>query len=66
MAVRWIFDPGVDVGTNGADIVNGQAGDEFAASRELAEWKRRAAAAWPGVAVRRVENGVKVFELTAR
>ena len=34
------------------------AGDDFAASRELADWKRHAAAAWPGVSVRRVENGV--------
>jgi starch phosphorylase len=35
------------------------AGDDFGASRELADWKRHAAAAWPGVSVRRVENGVK-------
>jgi len=41
-------------------------GDDFAASRELAAWKRRAAAAWPGVAVRRVENGVRERLLGAR
>src|SRR4029450_5694354 len=42
------------------------AGDDFAASRELADWKRRAAAAWPGVSVRRVENGVRERLLGAR
>jgi starch phosphorylase len=42
------------------------AGDDFAASRELASWKRRAAAAWPGVSVRRVENGIKERLLGAR
>ena len=35
------------------------AGDDCAASRALASWKRHAAAAWPGVSVRRVENGVR-------
>jgi glycogen phosphorylase len=35
------------------------AGDGFAASRELAAWKQRVAAAWPAVAVRRVENGAR-------
>src|SRR4029450_2213527 len=42
------------------------AGDDFAASRELASWKRRTAEAWPAVAVRRVENGVKERLLGAR
>jgi starch phosphorylase len=42
------------------------ASDDFAASRELANWKRHAAAAWPGVSVRRVENGVKERLLGAR
>src|SRR4029450_6741240 len=42
------------------------AGDDFAASRELASWKRRAAEAWPAVAVRRVENGGKERLLGAR
>jgi glycogen phosphorylase len=35
------------------------AGDGFGAARELAAWKRRVAAAWPAVAVRRVENGAR-------
>jgi glycogen phosphorylase len=42
------------------------ADDDFAASRELAAWKRRTSAAWPGVAVRRVENGVQERLLGAR
>ena len=42
------------------------AGDGFGASRELASWKRRVAAAWPAVAVRRVENGVRERLLGAR
>jgi glycogen phosphorylase len=42
------------------------AGDGFAASRELAAWKQRVAAAWPAVAVRRVENGARERLLGAR
>ncbi len=42
------------------------AGDGFAASRELAAWKRRVAAAWPAVAIRRVENGARERLLGAR
>jgi glycogen phosphorylase len=42
------------------------AADGFAASRELAAWKRRVAAAWPAVAVRRVENGARERLLGAR
>jgi starch phosphorylase len=42
------------------------AGDGFAASRELAAWKRRIAAAWPAVAVRRVENGARERLLGSR
>jgi starch phosphorylase len=38
----------------------------FAASRELAAWKQRVAAAWPAVAVRRVENGARERLLGAR
>jgi glycogen phosphorylase len=42
------------------------AGDGFAASRELAAWKQRVTAAWPAVAVRRVENGTGERLLGAR
>jgi glycogen phosphorylase len=42
------------------------AADGFATSRELAAWKRRVAAAWPAVAVRRVENGARERLLGAR
>jgi starch phosphorylase len=42
------------------------AADGFTASRELAAWKQRAAAAWPAVAVRRVENGARERLLGAR
>jgi glycogen phosphorylase len=42
------------------------AADGFAASRELAAWKQRVAAAWPAVAVRRVENGARERLLGAR
>ena len=42
------------------------AADGFTASRELAAWKQRVAAAWPAVAVRRVENGARERLLGAR
>jgi starch phosphorylase len=42
------------------------ADHDFAASRELASWKRRVAAAWPAVSVRRVENGIRERLLGAR
>jgi glycogen phosphorylase len=42
------------------------AGDGFTASRELATWKQRVTAAWPAVAVRRVENGARERLLGAR
>jgi glycogen phosphorylase len=42
------------------------AADGFAASRELAAWKQRVVAAWPAVAVRRVENGARERLLGAR
>jgi glycogen phosphorylase len=42
------------------------AAEGFAASRELAGWKRRVAAAWPRVAVRQVSNGSEERLLGAR
>jgi glycogen phosphorylase len=42
------------------------AADGFTASRELAAWKQRVAAAWPAVVVRRVENGARERLLGAR
>ncbi|HEX8133569.1 MAG TPA: alpha-glucan family phosphorylase, partial [Actinomycetes bacterium] len=42
------------------------AAEGFAASRELAGWKRRVATAWPQVAVRQVSNGSEERLLGAR